>query len=53
MAIKRTKLEEIVAKLRQVEVLMGQVMSRIDTVRQTSATEQTYYRLRTVALQDG
>ena len=30
MAIKRTKPEEIVTKLRQVEVLMGQGMPRID-----------------------
>ena len=44
MAIKRPKLEEIVVKLRQVEVLMGQGMPRIDAIRQISVTEQTYYR---------
>ena len=31
-------------KLRQVEVLMGQGMPRIDAIRQISVTEQTYYR---------
>jgi len=44
MAIKRPKPEEIVAKLGQVEVLMGQGMPRIDAIRQTSVTERTYYR---------
>ena len=44
MAIKRPKPEEIVVKLRQVEVLMGQEMPRIDAIRQISVTEQTYYR---------
>jgi hypothetical protein len=34
MAIKRPKPEEIVMKLRQVEVLMGQGMPRIDAIRQ-------------------
>ena len=31
-------------KLRQVEVLMGQGMPRIDAIRQISVTEQIYYR---------
>ena len=44
MAIKRPKPEEIVVKLRQVEVLMGQGMPRIDAIRQISVSEQTYYR---------
>jgi hypothetical protein len=44
MAIKRRKPEEIVVKLRQVEVLMGQGMPRIDAIRQISVTEQTSYR---------
>ncbi len=44
MAIRRPKPEEIVVKLRQVEVLMGQGMPRIDAIRQISVTEQTYYR---------
>ena len=44
MAIKRPRSEEIVVKLRQVEVLMGQGMLRIDAIHQISVTEQTYYR---------
>ncbi|MEP2984098.1 MAG: IS3 family transposase [Sulfitobacter sp.] len=44
MAIKRPKPEEIVVKLRQVEVLLGQGMARIDAIRQIGVTEQTYYR---------
>ncbi len=44
MAIKRPKPEEIVVKLRLVEVLMGQGMPRIDAIRQIRVTEQTYYR---------
>ena len=44
MAIKRPKPEEIVVKLRQVEVLIGQGMPRIDAIRQISVTEQAYYR---------
>ena len=43
MANKRPKPEEIVTKLRQVEVLMGQGMSRLDAIGQISVTEQTYY----------
>jgi len=46
MPIKRHKPEEIVAKLRQVEVLVGQGMARIDAIREGSITEQTYYRWR-------
>ena len=42
MAIKRPKPEEIVVKLRQVEVLMGQGTPRIDAIRQISVTEQTW-----------
>ena len=41
MAIKRPKPEEIVVKLWQVEVLMGQGMPQIDAIRQISVTEQT------------
>ena len=44
MAIKRPKPEEIIVKLLQIEVLMGQGMPQIDTIRQISVTEQTYYR---------
>ena len=46
MASKRPKPEEIVTKLRQVEVLTGQGMPRLDAIRQISVTEQTYYRWR-------
>jgi putative transposase len=44
MVIKRPKVEEIVVKLRQVEVLMGHRMPRIDVIKQISVIEQTYYR---------
>ena len=46
MANKRHKPEEIVTKLRQVGVLVGQGMARIDAIRQISVVEQTYYRWR-------
>jgi putative transposase len=46
MSGKRDKPEEIVAKLRQVEVLQGQGMTIADAVRQIGVTEQTYYRWR-------
>jgi len=46
MGIKRHTPEEIVVKLRQVEVLVGQGMARIDAIRQISIAEQTYYRWR-------
>jgi len=46
MGIKRHRPKEIVTKLRQVEVLVGQGMARIDANRQISITEQTYYRWR-------
>jgi transposase-like protein len=46
MDIKRHKPEEIVSKLRQVDVLVGQGWVRKDAIRQVSITEQTYYRWR-------
>lgn len=46
MSNKHHKPEEIVAKLRQVEVLVGQGKARIDAIREVSITEQTYYRWR-------
>lgn len=46
MANRRPKLEEIVSKLRPVEVLMGQGMSRLDAIRRIGVVEQTYYRWR-------
>ena len=45
MARKHHKPEEIVSKLRQVDVLVGQGTARVDAIRQVSITEQTYYRL--------
>ena len=46
MANKRPKPEEIVTKLRQVEVLVGQGMKRIDAIREIGVVEQTFYRWR-------
>ena len=46
MGIKRHRPEEIVTKLRQVEVLVGQGLSRIDAIREVQITEQTFYRWR-------
>ena len=46
MSSKRHKPEEIISKLRQVDVIVGRGMSRTDTIRQVSITEQTYYRWR-------
>ena len=46
MANKRHKPEEIVTKLRQVDVLVGQGMAQIDAIRQVRIVEQTYYRWR-------
>ena len=46
MAGKKDKPEEIVSKLRQVEVLQGQGMTVADAVRQIGVTQQTYYRWR-------
>ena len=40
------KPEEIVSKLRQVEVFMGQGVSRLDAIRQIGVVEQTYCRWR-------
>jgi transposase len=46
MAGKQHKPEEIVAKLRQVEVLLAQGNSGVEAVRTLGVTEQTYYRWR-------
>ena len=46
MAVKREKPEDIVLKLRQVEVLQGQGMSVQEAVRQIGVSVQTYYRWR-------
>lgn len=46
MARKRYRPEEIVAKLRQVEVLQSQGMAAADAIRQIGVSEVTYYRWR-------
>ena len=46
IAGKREKPEEIVSKLRQVEVLQEQGMTIADAVRQIGVTQQTFYRWR-------
>ena len=46
MGSERHRPEEIVTRLRQVEVLVGQGMSRIDAIREVQITEQTFYRWR-------
>ena len=46
MARKRHKPEEIVAKLRQVDVVTSQGMPIADAIRTIGVTEVTYYRWR-------
>jgi transposase-like protein len=46
MARKRYKPEEIVAKLRQVDVPVSQGQSVVDAVRSIGVTDVTYYRWR-------
>ena len=46
MARKRHKAEEIVTKLRQVEVLTAQGRSVAEAIRSIGVTEVTYYRWR-------
>ena len=46
MPKKRHKAEEIVAKLRQVDVLVSQGQNVADAIRQIGVTEVTYYRWR-------
>jgi transposase-like protein len=46
MPKKRHKPEEIVAKLRQVDVLVSQGQSLADAIRSIGVTEVTYYRWR-------
>ena len=46
MGGKREKPEDIVLKLRQVEVLQGRGKPLADAVRQIGVTVQTYHRLR-------
>ena len=44
MTGKRDKPEEIVSKLRQIELLQGQGMTIADAARQIGLTQQTFYR---------
>ena len=46
MVRKKHKPEEIVAKLRQVDVLVSQGQNVADAIRQIGVTEVTYYRWR-------
>ena len=46
MSKKHPKPEEIVSKLRQVEVLVGQGMKQIDAIREIGIVEHTFYRWR-------
>lgn len=46
MGTKKHKPEEIVAKLRQVDVLVSQGQSVADAIRAIGVTEVTYYRWR-------
>jgi len=46
MARKRYRPEEIVAKLRQVDVLVSQGQNMVDAIRQIGVSEVTYYRWR-------
>ena len=46
MPKKRYKPEEIVAKLRQVDVHLSQGSSVADAIRQSGVSEVTYYRWR-------
>ena len=46
MSKKRNKPEEIVARLRQIEILVGQGRNRVDAIREIGITERTFYRWR-------
>ena len=46
MAKKNYTTEQIIIKLREVEVLCGQGKTIVEAVRQAEITEQTYYRWR-------
>ena len=46
MGNKRPKLEDIITKIRRVNVLVWQGKTRIDAIRSIGVTEQTYYRWR-------
>jgi len=44
MARKRHSTEQIIAKLRQIEVEMGRGLSAAEAVKKAGITEQTFYR---------
>jgi len=44
MANRRYTTEQIIVKLREIEVLCGQGKTVLEAVRQAEITEQTYYR---------
>ena len=46
MGTKRHKPEDVVAKLRQVDVLVSQGQSVVEAIRAVGVTEVTYYRWR-------
>jgi transposase-like protein len=46
MSKKNYKAEEIIVKLREIEILCGQGKTVAEAVRQAEITEQTYYRWR-------
>ena len=46
MPAKKHKPEEIIGKLREVEILLGQVGTTAEACRRIAVTEQTYYRWR-------
>jgi putative transposase len=46
MAVKHYTPEEVVARLRQVDVLISQGQNVVDAIRQIGLTEVTYYRWR-------
>ena len=50
MPRKRYKPEEIVAKLRQVDVLVSQGRSMMEAIRQIGVSEVTFYRWRSLRL---
>jgi hypothetical protein len=50
MSNKQHKPDQIVTKLRQVEVLRGQEMPMADAVRQVGVAELTYLRWRSMAV---
>lgn len=46
MARKNYTTEQIIVKLREIEILCGQGKTIAEAARQAEITEQTYYRLR-------